>query len=385
MKKIICIYGNTVYYGHERSNVQVFNLLFTEGFDLMVVTNKRGIAPEAAKLFEDKGIKQESIVYPDWADMRKPFKMLKILKYTRNVIEHNFSFYKKLRQFNPDYIYIANDFMYLSLLPTFIFSNKKIIYRLGDAPVTGWKPFKILWEKYIIKRTDTFICISVFIKEKLALAGRKINNRDIVIYNYPPERSSNKHNQLPFPLAKGLTYGYLGQLIDIKGVELFIDAAITLCKRNYEVFFQLAGDLTYSEEYAQGLINKVMDANLQNRIIFLGSVENIKDFFSKIDILVTPSVKEEPLGNVIVEAKSYNTPSIIFNSGGMPELIKHKHNGFICSESTVAALETAMQYYIENTDLIAKHGKNAFDSIKELGIGFSEYRKKWLSVFDSNI
>jgi len=381
MKKIICLYGNSVYYGHERSNVQVFNLLHAEGFDLLVVTNEKGVAPEAVQVFNDKGIKHESIAYPDWADMRKPFTVVRVLKYISKVIKHNFAFYKKLKQFKPDYIYIANDFMYLSLVPSFILSNKKIIYRLGDAPLTGWKPFKILWKKYIVKRTHTFVCISQFIKDKLTLAGRKPNDRDVVIYNYPPIRSSDKEVLLPLHVQNGITFGYLGQLIDIKGVGLFIDAAIALCKKYSDVYFILAGDLSYSKEYTQGLLNKVQEADVQDRIIFLGSVENIKDFFSKTDVLVTPSVKEEPLGNVLVEAKSYYTPSIIFNSGGMPELIKHKHNGYVCTESTAAALETAMQYYIDNADLIEEHSKNAFASVKELGIGFAEYREKWLDVF----
>jgi glycosyltransferase involved in cell wall biosynthesis len=385
MKKVICIYGNSVYYGHERSNVQVFNLLNTEGFELLIITNDKGIAPEAIEIFKEKGIKHESILYPDWGDMRKPLKLIGILRYIKKVIKHNFAFYKKIRQFKPDYVYIANDFMYLSLVPFFMISNIKILYRLGDAPLTGWKPFKILWKKYIVNRTHTFICISEFIKEKLALSGRKINIRDVVIYNFPPVRSSDILVELPLHIQRGITFSYLGQLIDIKGVGLFTDAAIELCKKYSDVYFLLAGDLSYSGGYTQGLLDNVKAANLQDRIIFLGSVENIEDFFSKTDVLVTPSVKEEPLGNVLVEAKSFYTPSIIFNSGGMPELIKHKHNGYVCDESTAAALELAMEYYINNPVIIAKHSKNAFASVKELGIGFSQYRENWLRVFNKNV
>lgn len=379
-KRILALYGNSVYYGHERSNVQVFNLLKDEGLDLLVLTNKSGIAPEAEAVFKNKGIKYESITYPSWSDMRKPIKIAGILRYLYKVIVHNFVFYSKLLKFKPDYIYIANDFMYMSLVPSFILSNKKIIYRLGDAPVTGWKPFKILWEKYIVKRTYRFVCISQFIKDKLVDAGRVRSDKDIIIYNFPPVRTFKDKVAIPF-IKQGIVFSYLGQLIDIKGVGLYIDAAIAICNKYEDVSFLLAGDLNYSRGFTDGLIAKVNASGHQGRILFLGSVENIQDLFAKTDVLITPSLKEEPLGNVLVEAKSYYTPSIIFNSGGMPELISHKHNGYVCQESTAAALQTAMQYYIDNKDLIAVHSSNAFASIKELGIGFTEYRENWLGIF----
>jgi glycosyltransferase involved in cell wall biosynthesis len=385
MKKILCLYGNLFYYGHERSNVQVFNLLAKEGFDLLVLTNKKGIAPEAKQVFKELNIKHESILFPDWADVRKPFKLIGILSYFNKVIKHNFSFYKKLIKFKPDYIYIANDFIYLSLIPSFIISNKKIIYRLGDLPLTGWKPFKILWRIYIVNRTHAFVCISKFVKDNLILAGRKPNKNDIVIYNFPPIRSSIENMELPINTKLGITFGYLGQLIEIKGVDLFIDVAIEICNEYDDVYFLLAGDLSYSIEFTQRLLYKIQSANLQEKIFFLGSVENIKVFFSNIDVLVTPSIKEEPLGNVLVEAKSYNTPSIIFKSGGMPELIQHKHNGYVCEDSTSSNLKKGMKYYMDKPGLTEEHGNNAFASVKELGIGFLEYQVKWLGVFNKNV
>lgn len=381
--KIICVYGNTLYYGHERSNVQVFSALKEEDFDLLVISNRAGIADSAKKVFDNQSIPFEPIPFPSWSDIRKPFTLLGILKYISKIITHNIHFYKKLIQFKPDFLYIGNDFMYISLIPSLLLSNVKVVYRLGDAPTVGWKPFAFLWKHYISKRTFRFVCISEFIRNKLIAVGRGRDQRDVVIYNFPPLRIAPKEvNTIPYT-KKGITFSYLGQIIGIKGVSLFVDAAIKICSQYPEVSFLLAGDLKYSGEFADQLVAKVAEAGYQERIIFLGAVENIVDFFKLTDVLITPSVKEEPLGNVLVEAKTNHTPSIIFNSGGMPELIRHEHNGYLCLESTAFALETAIAYYLEHPELIREHGENAHASIAELGIDYKSYKQKWINVFNT--
>ena len=379
-KKILCIYGNQVYYGHERSNMQVFNTLNKEGYKLCVLINKKGIAAQAKQILDKKNIPYSHISYPDWEDMRKPFTFIKTLRYIGKVIKHNIEFLKQHRKFKPDYIYIAKDFMYINLIPSFMLTKTKIIYRLGDAPVVQWKPFKFLWKNYIVKRTDKFVCISKYILNTLHKAGRKTTTKDVVIYNFPPERVEKVFKPIDF-IKQGLVFSYLGQIIQVKGVAEFIDAAIELCKTNNSVSFLLAGSIKYDANFAQEQIEKVAKNGFQKRIIFLDNIENLKDFFEKTDVLVTPSIREEPLGNVLVEAKENKTPSIIFKSGGMPELIEHKINGYICENNTAEAIKKAMQYYIENEHEIKKQSVEAYKSIAKLGIGVREYTENWFSVF----
>ena len=382
--KILSIYGNKVFYGHERSNLQVFNVLNNEGFDLLILTNQDGIAEEAKNLLDCKKIPQKAIQFVLWEDMRKPFTILKIVRYLMKLVGHNLDFIRQYNSFRPDFIFIANDFMYINLLPSLLFIKAPIVYRLGDAPVIAWKPFRFLWKNVIVKRTTKFVCISNFIKEKLLAVGRNPLASDSIIYNYPPERVNTNFTPIHYA-KKGITFSYLGQIIEKKGVADFIDAAIITCHRTTEAYFILAGSLTYDSNFALTQKNKVEVANLANRIIFLGPVENIEDFFRKTDVLVTPSLKQEPLGNVIVEAKANRTPSIIFNSGGMPELIKEGIDGYICQGSTADELVKAFNYYLNNQNCIRIQGENAFKSIKELRIDFESYVFNWNEVFSKKM
>ncbi|GGB92583.1 hypothetical protein GCM10011325_20020 [Dyadobacter sediminis] len=203
----------------------------------------------------------------------------------------------------------------------------------------------------------------------------------MIIYNYPPVRNSREAASKINYIKNAVTFSYLGQLIHGKGVHLIIDAALEICHKYRGINFIIAGSLEYDKLYSKELVQKVNSTHFQDRILFLGPVSNMEDFFAKTDVIITPSLKEEPLGNVIVEAKSCTTPSIIFNSGGMPELIKHKQDGFICRESTKEGLMEAIEYYIQNPENIMDHSQNALDSINTLKINYQDFRNNWEKAF----
>jgi glycosyltransferase involved in cell wall biosynthesis len=381
--RILSLYGNTVYYGHERSNIQVFHTLNSLGYDLLVLVNKKGIAEPAKEVLENDGIAYSPIIYPDWKDMRKPFTVVKFLKYLGKMFLHNISFIRHYLTIRPDFIYIANDFMYVNLIPAFLVCRCRIIYRIGDAPVVQWKPFDFFWRKFIVKRTYKFVYISEYIRRRVLMLGRD-GYGDNVIYNYPPIRISAQVNPIPYE-KRCFTFSYLGQIIEIKGVALFVEAALIICKQTPDVKFLIAGDLNYDVEFSKRLIFTVEKAGFPNRILFLDTVQNIADFFAKTDVLITPSIKEEPLGNVIVEAKQNKVPAIIFPSGGMPELIQHKTDGYICREKDLDSLVEALDYYLSDRAVAPIQGENAFRSMQTLNIGYDHFVQKWKKTIEGQI
>ena len=86
--------------------------------------------------------------------------------------------------------------------------------------------------------------------------------------------------------------------------------------------------------------------------------------------------------SVIVEAKSYHRPCVIFPSGGMPELITHKIDGYICGSKTENALFEGMKFYCDNKMLLSSHKQASYESILKLGIDRKTYEQKWFEVFE---
>jgi len=94
---------------------------------------------------------------------------------------------------------------------------------------------------------------------------------------------------------------------------------------------------------------------------------------------VVPSLFEDPMPNVIVEAKQSKLPSVVFRSGGAHELIRHKIDGFICEEKTASHLKKGLEFFLDNENLQISASNEAYNSliINEI----DQYYNKWCQVF----
>ena len=68
------------------------------------------------------------------------------------------------------------------------------------------------------------------------------------------------------------------------------------------------------------------------------------------DLFITPSL-EENLPNTIMEAMACGTPSIGFKTGGIPEMIAHKKNGYVAQKLDSNDLATGIDWLLENLEI----------------------------------
>ena len=120
---------------------------------------------------------------------------------------------------------------------------------------------------------------------------------------------------------------------------------------------------------------------LSSRVVFPGFVEDVPALLRGREVLVAPTLTEEPLGLVVMEAKAAAIPSIVFPSGGLPEMIEHGVDGFVCSDKSVEALAEALALYLEDSSLSARHGAAAFRSLDRFGV--REFADRWLAVYET--
>lgn len=389
-KKILAVFGNVAYFGQERANIDVFKLLHDNGYDLQVLVHDRGFHFHLQPIFEQWGIPYQKIRY-SWG-LRKPFTLSKIRMFIGEVIQNNIQFMKAYRKFRPDYIHIANDFMYMCLVPSFLFTKAKIVYRLGDRPVIWWTPQRIVWNHFITKKVYRFVCDSNFVLDRLRNAGRKSDKNDIVLYSTPPSRIikelSNSEKQLFEQIksyrAKGkMIILYFGQISKHKGCDLLYEAALNLKKKyNDRFLFVLAGNIDESNAYSLDLLHKVQEQNCPDYIIMPGYVDNIPHLLSLCDIHIAPTLVEEPYGLIVVEAKTAHKPSIIFPVGGMKELVEHKKDGYICNNKSAQDIVDALLYYCSDENILSKQGEYAFRSLCEKEINNENFKTKWVSVYE---
>lgn len=382
--KILAILPSKVLYGKERSNIEVYNLLQKEGQEVIVLANNSRNENLNQAL---EGLRVQSFKYPN--RHRKSFRLV---GYILDFVMANWKLSRIIKSENPDILFFCTETSFYDLYFAIRKFKGKIIYRIGDAPafrkLSFFKYNSWVWNHFVVNKIDTFVSISGFIKQKVKEEGRD-STKDQIIYNYPPTRKEmsfideSLKQIVNLQNNKALKFGYIGQIIAEKGVNELILSTINLLDKGKNINLYIAGDLNYDSKFG-AVLKESIPVNYLNNIIFLGEVKNIKEFFKNIDVLCVPSVKQEPLGNVLVEAKMYSTPCIIFPSGGMPELISHKIDGFICKSQTSEALIDGLEYYINHPESIVNQSKSSFESIDKLEINRDSFEKKWLNVFNIN-
>jgi glycosyltransferase involved in cell wall biosynthesis len=118
-------------------------------------------------------------------------------------------------------------------------------------------------------------------------------------------------------------------------------------------------------------------------VVFLGFVENVPDLLRSREVLVAPSLVEEGLPLVVMEAKAAGIPSIVFPSGGLPEMIQHGVDGFVCRDKSIGVLVEALKSYLDDPSLATRHGVAARSSLDRLGV--PQYASRWLAVYEKTM
>ncbi|WP_230970772.1 glycosyltransferase family 4 protein [Nitrogeniibacter aestuarii] len=129
-------------------------------------------------------------------------------------------------------------------------------------------------------------------------------------------------------------FGFIGRLAPEKGVEVMVDAFKEIEARFPEACLWIAGD--GDPTYVESLISRSQSENIR----FLGRVK-AETFYQDIDVLIVPSIWDEPFGLVVAEAAAYGVPVVAHPVGGIPEIIS-SGVGILASEPTVAALADAL-------------------------------------------
>jgi glycosyltransferase involved in cell wall biosynthesis len=150
----------------------------------------------------------------------------------------------------------------------------------------------------------------------------------------------SRHQQVHAPTTgKPLRLGYLGRLDPLKGIEqLLLALTADLGHRDWTLLVGGRGDPAY------GAALKARHAD--PRIRFLGFVD-AHDLLSQIDVLVVPSLWEDPFPRVTFEAYAHGVPVIGSRRGGIPEGIEHTRTGLVFDPDKWGALTAAIKTLLD--------------------------------------
>ncbi len=81
--------------------------------------------------------------------------------------------------------------------------------------------------------------------------------------------------------------------------------------------------------------------------------------YNAVDLFVAPSLAET-FGLVLLEALRCNTPVVAFETGGIPDIVEHKKNGYLAEYRNGADLAMGIAYCLENK--LSPKAPNSLDS-----------------------
>ncbi len=316
--------------------------------------------------------------HPDWPKCKKyselsPKEMDEIIDCFKNAT------LEAVNKFKPDVIHIHHA-SFTAWIGSYIKAVYKIPY-IVTCHGTGilnttldkrWYSFG----KIGLESADYIICVSPDTQKwLLRVYGYNLKRKTrilpggIDLENYPENLNVSKINK-KYNLENKKIVIYVGKLTKQKGVEYLIKAAP---KINAEIFILGGGD-------ERNNLIKLKNKLLVENVHFLGYfgkeyITELKQFYSRADVVVVPSIWDEPLGLVVLEAMASNTPVVASNKGGIPLAVKNNYNGLLVRAKSYNQLSKQINMIIDNKELKDKLGLNARTTIEKKFSGIELTKK----------
>lgn len=164
----------------------------------------------------------------------------------------------------------------------------------------------------------------------------------------------------------------VGRLVKEKGQSYLLDAFSRVPNLDWKLV--LLGDGPLKEQ----LLEQIEKLNLTDRVLLLGSVDNVEEWYSKSSIFAFSSISEG-FPNALAEAMCAGLPCVSFDCDTGPrDIIKNNINGFLVPTGESMLLKEKIIQLINDKDLRCEIGEEAAkikndldsDSIASLYLNF---------------
>ncbi|MCC2591363.1 glycosyltransferase family 4 protein [Chryseobacterium sp. MFBS3-17] len=299
--------------------------------------------------------------------------------------------YFLLKKLKPDVINVSTPkaALLFTIISKLFFRNKiKTIFTLRGLrsdTLTGLK-YRIVFltEKITCYLADKIIVISPSLEQHAI--NKKLFSKsksEVVLKGSSNGININKFRKVNNNLREVLkisedtiVYGYVGRLVNDKGIRELFDAFQLLKAKHKNVKLLLIGSYNEADCIDKNLLNKIIN---DTSIILIDYTENIEEYYSIMDVFILFSYREG-FGNVVIEAGLMEVPALVSNIPGLKDTIVDGETGFLVESKNVKSLVSKMDLLYKEKDLRLKFGQSS----KERILNFFSHDKIWdgqLSIY----
>lgn len=241
---------------------------------------------------------------------------------------------------------------YLAKLSTNKFNKLKIVTTLHgtDIHLLGLdKSYKPILE-LSLNNHDALTTVSNFMKNFIA-KYYDIKKKIEVIYNFVDPGPCKRDEKKDY---SEIVITHVSNFRKVKRAPDVIKAFAKVFQKHKNIKLEMIGDgpeLDYCRNLAISL-------KIHEKVVFRGSLLDVKKVLRYTDIFVLPS-EIEAFGLAALEAIAHGIPVIASNAGGLPEVIMHGKTGFLVTPGDINTIVKYMNLLIEDESLRRKLGRNA--------------------------
>jgi glycosyltransferase involved in cell wall biosynthesis len=190
------------------------------------------------------------------------------------------------------------------------------------------------------------------------------------IYNPIFPESAKNLQTLNKTYPNRLNFGYVGLLSPHKGTEFLLRTFNKF--KNANLLLYGIGKTKKYEEYLRGTYNSP-------NIKFMGWVSDIEQIYKNMDVLIIPSLWNEPFCRCALEGYYYGIPVIASCVGGMSELVDEGRTGFTFKPGDENGLLDILKQVIADKMFLERLRQNCFEKSKDFSL--ESHVDRYLNVY----
>lgn len=166
--------------------------------------------------------------------------------------------------------------------------------------------------------------------------------------------------KLPDEKNKSFTLLFFGQIKQVKGLDILLNATSILKKKGVDIQLLIAGKAWKSDldEYIK-MITDLEIGDITKTDFRYVPDDEVASFYSKADLLVLP-YREIYQSGVLLLSMSYGKPILCANLPAFADVIKDEENGFLFEQGNAESLAVKVEQIVSHPDLlqVAVNGAN---------------------------
>ena len=258
---------------------------------------------------------------------------------------------------------------------------KKIIFNVNNIAFQAKSSSSLKENRKIGENVDCFVTASIAAKEALSqnagFDSGKIRNIPNTVNRGFINIEAGKLKKEFHLKGNVLVLGSVGLLTKRKGFDVLIRAVAEVLKRSdvpdFTVFIFGEG------EERQNLENLIRELGVKN-VLLPGHREDILSYVTDFDIFVLPSIANEDMPYVIIEAMMLKKPIIGTNIAGIPEEVETGKTGFVVAPNDEKELASAIIQLSNKEELRKEFSEQGFKRYCDL-FCYDIIVEKYLNLF----